>query len=130
MQGILLNARFLKFLIVGGFNTAFNYGIYAFFLFAGLGYFVAATISFLVGLIVSYKTHGRYVFRSSGNRSFSLYVISWLFLYLTNISALGFLTRYGVDGYMAGALLIPPMAVLSYVVLRFAVFRESGSSEQ
>ena len=128
MQKLFLNARFFRFLVVGGLNTAFNYGVYAFFIFSGLGYFLASTISFIVGMVVSFKTHGRYVFHNYSNQSFYLYVISWLVIYLANVSMLGLLIRNGVDSYWAGVLLIPPVAVLSFVVLRFIVFREGGST--
>jgi putative flippase GtrA len=123
--------RFLKFLVVGGLNTAFNYGIYALFIYLGAGYFIAATMSFVIGIFVSFLSHGRYVFqsRASPYRSFFLYVVSWIALYVANVSVLGLLVRNGVDSYLAGALMVPPMAVLSFVVLRFIVFRHGPSAE-
>ena len=124
----MLSARFFRFLVVGGFNTAFSYGIYAFCIFIGLGYFLAATISFIVGMLFSFKTHGSYVFHSRSNRAFGPYVVSWLLLYLANVGMLGLLTGNGVDSYLAGAVLVVPMAVLSFLVLRFVVFREGGAT--
>jgi len=80
--------RFLRFLMVGVFNTGVNYGIYALFIFAGLGYIAAATLSFAVGLVVSFRTHSRYVFDAGGVRAFFPYVVSWLAIYLLHITVL------------------------------------------
>ena len=115
--------RFLRFLMVGVFNTGVNYGIYALFIFAGLGYIAAATLSFAVGLVVSFRTHSRYVFDAGGVRAFFPYVVSWLAIYLLHITVLGLLVRNGMDSYLAGAILVPPVAVISFLVMRFVVFR-------
>lgn len=118
--------RFLRFLVVGGLNTAFNYGVYAFFVYVGTGHVVAATISFCVGLVVSFTTQGRLVFQSRGNRGFVPFVLSWLLIYVAYVAVLDLLVRAGIDEYLAGAILLPPVVVLSFVVLRFVVFRDRG----
>jgi putative flippase GtrA len=115
--------RFLRFLVVGGLNTALNYGIYALLIFVGLGYIAAATLSFVAGLVISFKTHSRFVFDGRGNRAFLPYVASWLAIYLAHITTLGFLVRSGMNSYLAGAILVPPVAVISFLVMRFVVFR-------
>jgi putative flippase GtrA len=119
-----VHARFLRFLIVGGLNTAVNYGIYALLVYLGLGYLLAATLSFVAGLVISFKSQRRFVFRSRGKHSFTLFVASWLLIYVIHVSMLGLLVRSGVDSYLAGALLLVPTALLSFAVLRLVVFRE------
>ena len=121
--------RFLRFLVVGGLNTAFGYGVYALFIYLGTGYIIASTLSFALGIFASYRSHAKFVFGSRGgmNQSFVLYLASWLLLYVANITALGVLIRNDVDSYLAGAVLVPPMAVLSFVVLRFIVFRHGAA---
>ena len=123
--------RFVKFAGVGGLNTAIAYGIYALLIYLGNGYIVASTVSFVLGLIISFKTHRRLVFGRHGPQllSFSLYVGSWLILYAINVGSLALLIRAGVNDYLAAAVLIPPMAVISFVVLRFFVFRDRKSGE-
>jgi putative flippase GtrA len=127
---MLPNARFLRFLIVGGINTAVNYGIYALLLFAGLGHLAAITLSFAVGLAISFRAHARFVFQGGGYSAFALYVGSWLLLYALNVTILDLLVRRGVDEYLAGAILVPPFAILAYFVLRHVVFRAAAPAKR
>lgn len=122
-----IKSSLFAFLIVGGINTAFNYGIYALFVFIGMGHIVAATCSFAVGVIFNFKTHGKFVFKTRNRNSFYLYVLSWVAIYCVNVSALDLLVKSGVNSYLAGALMIPPMAVLAFLVLRFIVFKPTTS---
>jgi putative flippase GtrA len=121
-----LNTRIIKFLAVGAINTAFNYGIYVFLIFIGFGYAIATTVSFVIGLIFNFKTQGIFVFNTKSNKPFYLYLISWLGIYFLNLALLGWLIKIGINSYLAGALLVPPIAVLSFVVLKFVVFREKN----
>lgn len=123
-RNLSLHARFLRFLVVGGLNTAVNYGIYALLVYLGLGYLLAATLSFVTGLVISFKTQGRFVFQDRGKHSFARFVASWLLIYVVHVSLLGLLVRGGMDSYLAGALLLVPTALLSFAVLRLVVFRE------
>lgn len=117
----------VKFIFVGGVNTAVNYGFYAVLIFAGMWHVAAATLSFVFGVLFNYYTHGRFVFGNRSNRAFHRYVISWLFLYLANVTTLDLLVKSGINSYLAGAFLVPPMAVLAFVVMRFIVFRPRES---
>lgn len=118
-----MKKEFWKFIFVGGFNTAVNYGFYAILIFTGLWHVAAATLSFVFGVVFNYYTHGRFVFGNRSSHSFRRYVISWLCLYCANVVTLDLLVRSEVNSYLAGALLVPPMAVLAFVVMRFIVFR-------
>lgn len=108
---------------MGGLNTMLNYGIYTLLLYLGLDYSLATTVAFIAGLIINFKTHGRFVFNSQSNRPFFLYVVSWLGIYITNLWLLGLLIEKGVNSYLAGALMIPPIAILSFFILKLVVFR-------
>lgn len=125
----IIRSNFFTFLIVGGINTAFNYGIYALFVYVGMGHIVAATCSFVVGMIFNFKTHAKYVFKTRNRNSFYLYVASWVAIYCVNVSVLDLLVRSGVNSYLAGALLIPPMAILAFLVLRFIVFKPTAVAD-
>lgn len=123
----LLSSKFLRFLVIGGLNTILNYSIYVLLIYIGFGYAFATTISFIIGLVVNFKTQGRFVFNYKSNRPFLLYVVSWIGIYVINLGVLGWLVVKGIDSYLAGALLIPPIAILSFFILKFVVFRERDS---
>ena len=125
----ILKSKFFIFLVVGGINTAFNYSVYALCIFAGLGHVIAATCAFAVGMVFNFKTHGKFVFKTRNKNSFYLYVVSWVGIYIVNVTVLDLMVRNGVDSYLAGALMIPPMAVLAFLVLRFIVFRPTGAAD-
>jgi putative flippase GtrA len=125
----IIKSKFFIFLVVGGINTAVNYGVYAFFIFVGLGHIIAASCAFAVGMVFNFKTHGKFVFGAGNKNSFYLYVVCWLVIYCINIGVLDLLIRSGVDSYLAGLLMIPPMAVLAFLVLRFVVFRSTADAD-
>jgi len=120
---------FIKFILVGTFNTIVNYGVYAFLIYSGLWHVTSATISFAFGVFFNYQTHGRFVFGNRSSRSFRRYAVSWVVLYIVNVCALDLLVRSGVDSYLAGALLVPPMVVLAFVVMRIVVFSSQTIGE-
>lgn len=64
--------------MVGGFNTIFGYGLFAFlnWAFTGLGtysYMYAAVLSNLIAITVAFLGYKRFVFRTRGN-----YLLEWL----------------------------------------------------
>ena len=122
--------RLISYLVVGGLNTAFSYSVYAAILFLGGSYVIAATFAFLIGLVVSFKTHQKLVFANSEGwrRTFSLYVACWAVIFCVNIALLSVLLKFGVNSYLAGLILPLPMGILSYLLLKSVVFRNSSQS--
>lgn len=117
--------RWLRFLLVGGMNTAFGYGIYALLLFAGLNYALANLLALWLGLVFSFRTHSGLVFRQRQWRRFFRYLLSWCAIYLLNIGIIALLLQRGISAYVAGIITIAPAAVLSYLAQRHFVFRPS-----
>ena len=117
-------ARFLRFLVVGGVNTAVGYAIYALALFATGRYVLASAISLVMGIAFSFKTHRRFVFDAAGPQAgpFARYVAAWAVIYLLNLGGLALLVHAGVDAYLAGAIMILPVAALSFAIMRWLVF--------
>jgi putative flippase GtrA len=116
--------RFLRFLLVGGLNTAFGYGIYALGLLLGAHYAVAATISTVLGVLFNFVTTGTLVFdRREGarlHRFVAVYVVTWAI----GILMLKVASALGADLYIAGLVLLLPSAGLSFLLLRTFVFQE------
>lgn len=119
----LLKIRSIRFILVGAVNTAFSYGIYSFFLFSGANYAVANLFSLIVGIFFSFHTQGLLVFNNMEKNLFHRYVISWAVIYIANIFFIKKLTGFGFDSYVSGALTIIPIAIFSYLLHHFFVFR-------
>lgn len=114
--------RFIRFLFVGGLNTAFGYSIYALFLYAGMHFSLASFISTCLGILFNFKTIGRLVFDNDRYSLFFKFAGVYLCIYLVDIECLGIFNSYKVNMYIAGAILIFPMAILSFFLNKLFVF--------
>ena len=70
--------QFVRYVLVGGFNTLFGYGLFAFlnWSFSGLGsfsYMYAAVLANLIAITVAFLGYKWFVFRTRGN-----YLMEWL----------------------------------------------------
>lgn len=118
-----MSRTFAKFVLVGLLNTAVSYLLYASLIFVGLHYFVATTIGTVLSILFNFKSTGRLVFNSSDNRLifrfFGVYGVNYVF----GVCGLWALHSLGLNSYVAGALMLPPAAVVAYLLQRAFVFR-------
>lgn len=114
--------RFLHFLLVGALNTAFGYGVFVACLWLGMHYAIAGAISTVLGVLFNFKSTGRLVFRSTGNRRLPHFVAVYAIIYLVNVLALGVMLQFGIPEWLGGLILLLPSAILSYVLNRQFVF--------
>jgi putative flippase GtrA len=128
MIASLVNNRFLRFLVVGAVNTLFSYAVYAAMLFVGLSYVYANFIALITGILFSFRTQGTYVFRSREKNLFGRFVLCWAVIYVANIFFIKLMMQIGFDAYVAGALALPPIVLLSYYAQKLLVFRVSKSA--
>jgi putative flippase GtrA len=118
----LLNFQFIRYLFVGVFNTGFSYAIYATFLFIGLEYRLANLLALLLGIGFSFITQGKVVFKNATRLTFFKFVVAWLLIYLFNISLIAVLMKGAMSAYLAGALTLLPVTLISYFILKLWVF--------
>lgn len=124
----LLEIRSIRFLLIGGVNTAFSYCIYAFFLFLGMNYALSNFLALIIGIFFSFRTQGKFVFRNTERRLFGRFVVVWIIIYFANIFLIRELIQWGLDAYISGALSIIPIAILSYLFQKFFVFHQVAST--
>ena len=110
--------RFLRFLLVGGLNTAFGYAVYAVLVLAGLSPQPALALAFCVGVIWNFFTHARLVFGARGVRRLPAYVAVYVGIYAANAFLLGRVIALGIHPLVAQAGLALVMAVLSYGLIK------------
>jgi putative flippase GtrA len=114
--------QFVRYVIVGLCNTGFGYGAFAALLFLGLGYKLASLLALLMGIAFSFTTQGTIVFRNATRVTFVKFVLAWVCLYLLNIGLIALMVRASLSPYLAGAIATVPVTLVSYFVLKFAVF--------
>lgn len=116
-------ALLIRYGVVGAFNTAFSYGVYALFVWLGAPYPLASFIALVLGICLGFFTHGKLVFRSQLRGRFGRYVALWGVLYLCNIGLIAAILMLGTDPYTAGLGALPPTVLLSFWLQRTIVFR-------
>ncbi len=122
LQDALRQRQFLRFVLVGFVNTAFSYGVYAVLLFFGLNFALSNLGAVALGILFSFTTHGRLVFNYRGYGRLFRYVLFWLLIYLCNIGLIKLLLCFDLNAYIAGALALPPIALISFVLQKYIVF--------
>jgi putative flippase GtrA len=120
---IKLNPRFVKFLFVGGINTLFGYGLFSLFIYLHLHYSIASLLATILGVLFNFKTTGNLVFKSNDNKLLFRFIGVYIVYYLLNILFLKFIQTFGLNLYVSGAILIMPLAIISYSLNSKFVFR-------
>lgn len=114
--------EWIRFVLVGGMNTAFSYGVYAACIYAGAGYALASAVSMTTGILFSYQTTGGLVFRAAG-ASLLRFIACYAVVYVFSVILLAQMDSLGIDPYLSGILVAVPAAALSYLLLKLFVFR-------
>lgn len=128
-MSLTLDRRFFKFLLVGGLNTLFGYALFTALVAAGLSVEIAMGLGTVGGIFFNFKTTGSLVFASRDNALLWRFVANYALLYLLNWGALKFLMGQGLGVYPASALLVLPMAAVSFVSSKTFVFRSQPPRE-
>jgi putative flippase GtrA len=126
IKGKIINKEFVKFLLVGAINTLFGYSFYVFFLIIGLHYTFAVMFSTILGVFFNFKSFGIFVFNNRSNsliiKFFSVYCV----IYFVNIFCIKIFKILNYDLYFSGGLALLPVALLSYFLNKYFVFKKEN----
>lgn len=114
--------RFLGFLLVGGVNTAFGYGMFVVCLWLGMHYAVAAAAATVLGVLFNFFSTGGLVFKNRDHRRLPWFIGVYVIIYCVNVAGLALLLLAGTPAWLGGLLLILPCAMLSYLLNSRLVF--------
>ena len=124
-----VNLQFVRFLAVGGLNTAFSYSLYAGMVWLGLGYVAANLMATVMGILFSFRTQGRLVFGNRDERRIFRFAACWAGIWVVNILLIAGFVKLGFNNYAAGALALVPVTLASYFIQKRVVFIiQSGAS--
>jgi len=118
-----IDEAFFKFLFVGILNTIFSYSIYAILITLKLIPNVALFFQYILGVLWNFKTTGIIVFKNHDNKLIFKFISSYILTFIVNSILLDILIKY-INGYLAQAILILPIALLSFVIFKFWVFKK------
>jgi putative flippase GtrA len=122
---ILLENRFVRFLLAGGINTLFGYGVFSLFIFLKMHYALALLLATVLGVLFNFQTIGRFVFKNNDNKLLFKFVLVYMAVYLVNLGGLKVFNSFEISNYIAGAVLVIPIALLSYLLNKRFIFKES-----
>ena len=127
----ILENRFIRFLLVGGLNTAFGYSVFALLFLAGVHYAAAAFFSTVLGVLFNFRTTGSLVFQSRDDRLLLRFILVYAITYVVGVATLKAAKGAGVPILLAAAVQLLPMSLLAYGLQRTLVFRGTrGSSSR
>jgi putative flippase GtrA len=118
----LLKMKLIRFLLVGVMNAAFGYGCFAVLLYIGLHYSAALLAATVLGVLFNFKSTGALVFGSQNNRLIFRFIGGYSVVYGANVAGIALLGLIGLNPYLAGIMLIVPMALLSFFINNRYVF--------
>jgi len=112
----------VRFLAVGGLNTAFGYGCYAAFVLAGAPLWLAVSGSTTLAFLFNFLSYGGLVFGSTSHRLFPRFLVFYAGLGGLNFVLLRGLGWLGLGPLWAQAVLLPLLAGVGFVGMRGFVF--------
>lgn len=123
----LLDCKLIRYLLVGMMNTLFGYSLFAFFIYLNVHYSMAVLLSTVLGVLFNFKSIGRLVFKNKNNALIYKFIGVYILTYLLNVAALRLFNTYHVNMYLAGALLLVPITLISFTLHNNVVFKERVS---
>lgn len=121
----LCENRFLRFLIAGGVNSLFGFMMYSLSILFGAPVWLSLVIGTVAGIMFNFCTVGGYVFRNLSLSKFPSFMISYAVCFAINLQLIELLSIYLGGPIVSQSLLTPPMAILSYILLRYFVWGKS-----
>ncbi len=120
-----IDEKFFKFLFVGFLNTLVSYMLYAFFITIGLIPNLALFFQYILGVLWNFKTTGVIVFKNHNNKLIFKFIGTYIITFFINSVLLNILAvQIELNEYLSQALLVLPVALLSFLLFKFWVFKE------
>jgi putative flippase GtrA len=115
--------KLIAFLGAGVVNTAFGYFVFAASIWAGCNYQLAVGIATVAGICFNFAVTGRLVFGEAKLSQFLKFIAVYVFIYYVNLLCLSTLLEFGLNVYLAYALITPPVALLTFLLQLKFVYR-------
>jgi len=126
----MIRDEIIKFVVVGIINTIFYYILYAILIYLGFEYYLAVILATTVGVLFSFKTFSKLVFKNSNNILIFKFILVYGFNIILNIFIIKvYVYLYNDNLYIAGLIAIILVAISSFILNKFYVFRVSEMKE-
>ena len=124
LSGTETRSQFLRFLLVGLFNTFSSYLYYLVALWWGASAVVAYNISYLLSIFVTYFIHLKFTFQKRHTTGKMLaFPLTYVVQYSAGLGALMVFLDWGVSEELAGLLIIIVTVPITFLISRFLLNR-------
>jgi len=128
----LFNYPIFRFVLVGGFNTLFTYGIYLLFLHLGYYYQMALFFEYSVGICVGYTLNRYWTFAAQEKEEasgFVRYAITYLGVYLSNVILLSAVVETGWMSPALGQIVVLGfISLANFFIQKYWVFAKNNNT--
>ena len=119
--------KFIRFIFVGGLNTAFGLGVYCLMIWIGLSYIWATLISQVLGVLFNFVTTGTLVFENSDKKLIFKFILSYVLTYFINVGVNKALqVAFCFNEYISGIGAIIISALASFFILKLFVYNDKS----
>jgi putative flippase GtrA len=117
-----------RFVVVGIVNTAFGYTTFVLLIWLGVSAPVSLLLATIAGVLFNFVTTGHFVFNSVGWRPLGRFIAAYGTVYVTNLAILDTLRAKGIGAIAAQGLALLLVVPLSFVILKWFVFKRHASA--
>ena len=118
----------LRFVLTGGLNTAFGFGLYALLVYAGMAPAIALALATVIGVLFNFVSFGTFTFRRLEARRLPRFLVAYAGIYVFNLLLLEAVQRYAGVGPIVGQFLcLLVVAPAAYLVLKTQVYGERAA---
>lgn len=122
--------KFIRFIFVGGLNTAFGLGLYLLLIWIGLSYIWATLIAHIAGILFNFVTTGTLVFENSDKRLIFKFFLNYGLTYFINIGVnKGLQSLFGMNPYFSGIGATFITALISFFILKRFVYKDKSNKK-
>ena len=118
------NNQLFRYVFVAGINVMAGYGVFVLLIFLKLHYIIAVTIATIFGILFGFKAFSRLVFNNKNNFLILKYLLVWAVVYLLNIAGLTTLNYLKINNYIAGLIMLLPLAIAGFLLNKKFVFNK------
>ncbi len=124
-----MNRQFLRFIIVGIFNTIIGLSAIYSLIYFGVNNYIANIFGYMLGLTVGYILNKYYVFGvhySNKNKygQFVKYLVIFIIAYTVNIVILFIALKY-MTGYLAQFISMGAYTIINFILNKYITFKDS-----
>ena len=131
MDGVRMFDRgeLCRFMVVGIVNTAFGYTTFVMLIWLGVPAPASLLLATIAGVLFNFVTTGQFFFNSVGWRPLGRFIAAYGTIYLTNLAILDALRIGGMGAVAAQGVALPVVVPLSFVILKWFVFKTHGGAD-